>query len=117
MYSVLRHGARFATAKRATETAKLKAVLLNRLGAKFSKNLENSKSSFAHRHPSSGSHGDLSELGMKEQYCLANRLKAEYPSLLGEIYSKDYYEFRSSQTSRSFKRFDGMHVVSTDQQD
>ena len=63
MYAVVRHGARYATAKRAAETGKLKALLISRLGLRFASEQSNTP-------PESSS--DLSEQGMIEQYCLTN---------------------------------------------
>lgn len=96
MYAVVRHGARHATAKRAAETGKLKALLISRLGLRFVSEQSSTP-------PESS--GDLSEQGMIEQYCLANRLKARVPELLQQPYSKQRYSLRSSQTSRTLKRY------------
>lgn len=96
MYAVVRHGTRYATAKRAVETGKLKAILVSRLGLQFS----GEESSTVHEMS-----GDLSEQGMIEQYCLAARLKAKLPELLQQPYSKQHYNLKSSQTSRTVKRY------------
>ena len=109
MYAVVRHGARYATAKRAAETDKLKAMLINRLGRRFASHDDVHKQSTTPK--SSQSHGDLSELGMIEQYCLAIRLKAKVPELLQQPYSKQHYNFRTSQTSRAFKRYTTLFTI------
>ena len=96
MYAVLRHGARYATAKRAVETGKLKATLISRLGLPFSGEESSTAPEMS---------GDLSEQGMIEQYCLAARLKAKLPELLQQPYSKQYYNLKSTQTSRTVKRY------------
>ena len=102
MYAVLRHGARYPTAKRAAETERFKTLLLEKLGPEFPEFTASTRlrpaTQFMH-------HGDISALGMKEQFCLAARLKQNFPYLLNEPYSMHHYQFRSSQTSRSFKRF------------
>ena len=110
MYAVLRHGARCPTARRTSEAKKFRATLLNKLGPPLAKDL------LEHGSPPSGdchpnSHGDLSHIGMNEQFCLAIRLKSKFPWLLGEPYSSDYYDFRSSRVSRSFKRY--IHTILT----
>ena len=103
MYAVIRHGARHTTAKRAAETNRLKTTILNSLGPPFTKNFSDYRSTHG-LNSSTESHGDISLLGMMEQYCLAMGLKSNFPELLGKPYSKHYYNFRSSQSSRSFKR-------------
>ena len=103
MYAVIRHGARHTTAKRAAETNRLKTAILNSLGPQFTKNFPEYTSTQGF-YTGTEPHGDISSLGMKEQYCLAVGLKSTFSELLGKPYSKHYYNFRSSQSSRSFKR-------------
>lgn len=107
MYAVIRHGVRHATAKRAEETERFKTAILNSLDPKNFPEYA-SRHGFNHSTEShddiSYSHGDISHLGMKEQYCLATELKSMFPDLLGKPYSKHYYNFRSSKSSRCFKR-------------
>ena len=99
MYAIARHGTRYATAKRHAETKNIEATILRKLGPTFAKKVHSYRSS------EPVYHGDLTHLGMKEQFCLALRLKTALPTLLGVPYSNNYYSFRSSQTSRSFKRY------------
>ena len=96
MYGVVRHGARYATTKRAAETGKIKAMLIAKLGLPFVSDQNNVSPEF---------YGDLSEEGMIEQYCLAIRLKAKLPQLLQQPYSRQHYDLKSSQTSRTLKRY------------
>lgn len=96
MYGVVRHGARYPTTKRAAETGKIKAMLIAKLGLPFVSDQSNVPPEF---------YGDLSEEGMIEQYCLAIRLKAKLPQLLQQPYSRQHYDLKSSQTSRTLKRY------------
>jgi hypothetical protein len=102
MYAVVRHGARYATTNRAAETSKLKAMLISRLGLGFSGEESSTPCEMS---------GDLSEQGMIEQYCLAVRLKAKLPELLHPPYSKQHYNLKSSQTSRTVKRYTTISLV------
>ena len=98
---MVRHGTRYPTASRVAEAGKLKAMLINRLGRQLESLLSERDSSVC---KSSHGSGDLSEQGMLEQFCLAIRLKANFQELFRNPYSKDYYNIRASNSSRTFKR-------------
>lgn len=104
MYAVVRHGTRHPTTKRSIETAKLKSQLVHQLPLA-------EEVSCPHCNQQYSTDNDLSSEGMKEQFCLANRLKTMYPKLLNQHYSDQIYHFQSSQTSRSFKRLATNHFI------
>jgi len=55
--------------------------------------------------------GDLSRKGMKEEYCLAERIRQHFPDLFREPYSPYNYDFHATYITRAIERYEKYRCI------
>jgi len=116
VYGLLRHGARYPTLKHLLRWNSLHQSLKEKLSLDSTEEGNNDENRAAkllqqwtnplyqdvvegRAQPS-----DLTQSGMREQFCLGRRLRERFPVILKHDYSPLVYDFRSSEKSRAVKR-------------
>ena len=110
VYGLFRHGTRYPTIKHLSKWEKLQQKLLDRLSSDAAlsdkaKNLRHWTNPLNQDVVSGKAEAtELTKGGMKEQYCLARRLRERFPEVVGNTYSPLTCGLRSTQVSRTVKR-------------
>ena len=99
----MRHGTRYPTIKYLKRWQQLEDQLPDRLNS-FLSDTAKSLKEWSNPLGRGAERSALAEVGRREQYCLAGRLRKRFPEIVQKVYSPHTVTFRSTEVSRAEQR-------------